>query len=147
MRGAVIRRLLRTVGLVARTAFRSRAHGGELRPGRPRPGERMVILSPGRRIDDPDEAEALGLGADARRMLTDIHFYALVAAESKRTIICEPHMADAIQAAIDGRDAGHLYTVRPSLACPERKLIVLDEQAMEASFQQAAQQGLRRPYR
>jgi hypothetical protein len=28
----------------------------------------MVILSPGRRIDDPDEAEVLGLTADAKRM-------------------------------------------------------------------------------
>lgn len=33
-----------------------------------RPGERLVVLSPGRRIDDPDEAEALGLTVDARRM-------------------------------------------------------------------------------
>lgn len=42
--------------------------GGSLPPYRPRPGERLVVLSPGRRIDDPDEAEALGLTADARRM-------------------------------------------------------------------------------
>jgi hypothetical protein len=39
-----------------------------LRPYRPRPGEQLVILSPGRRIDDPDEAEALGMTATARRM-------------------------------------------------------------------------------
>lgn len=84
---------------------------------------------------------------DVERMLTDIRFYALAAAESKRTIICEPHMVDAIQAAIDGRDAGHLYTVRSSTACPEGKLIILDEQAMEAGLQQAAQQGPRRPHR
>lgn len=48
--------------------FQRRAHGGALSPYRPRPGEQMVILSPGRRIDDPDEAEALGLTADAKRM-------------------------------------------------------------------------------
>lgn len=63
-----MRRLLRTVGLVACTAFRSHARGGELRPYRQRPGERLVILSPGRRIDDPDEAESLGMTADAKRM-------------------------------------------------------------------------------
>lgn len=44
------------------------AQGGTLSPYRPRPGERLVVLSPGRRIDDPDEAEALGLTSDAKRM-------------------------------------------------------------------------------
>jgi len=63
-----LRRLLRTIGLVARTAFRSHAPGGELRPYRPRTGEQLVILSPGRLITDPDEAEALGMTADAKRM-------------------------------------------------------------------------------
>ncbi|MFI1485811.1 hypothetical protein [Streptomyces sp. NPDC020747] len=50
-----------------RRVFR-RPRGGPLSPYRSRPGEQMVILSPGRRIDDPDEAEALGLTADAKRM-------------------------------------------------------------------------------
>ena len=44
------------------------ARGGNLPAFRPRPGERMVFLSPGRRIDDPDEAEALGMTATARRL-------------------------------------------------------------------------------
>lgn len=48
--------------------LRGRARGGEVAAYRPRPGEQLAILSPGRRIDDPDEAEALGLAADARRM-------------------------------------------------------------------------------
>lgn len=45
-----------------------RPRGGTIPARHPRPGERLVILSPGRQIDDPDEAEALGLTADARRM-------------------------------------------------------------------------------
>jgi hypothetical protein len=57
----VIRRLIRSLS-------RGRARGGALRGYRPRPGGQLVILSPGRRIDDPDEAEALGLTADAKRM-------------------------------------------------------------------------------
>lgn len=44
------------------------ARGGEIRAYRPRPGERLVMLSPGRRINDPDEAEALGMTATARRL-------------------------------------------------------------------------------
>lgn len=35
---------------------------------RPRLGEQLLILSPGLRMDDPDEAWALGLTADAKRM-------------------------------------------------------------------------------
>ena len=58
----MIRRLVRFL-------FRSSpSSSGRVPPYRPRPGEQMVILSPGRRLDDPDEAEALGLAADAKRM-------------------------------------------------------------------------------
>ncbi|MFF7308198.1 hypothetical protein [Streptomyces sp. NPDC008137] len=57
----MIRRLLRR--LLPRPAT-----GGEMLAYRPRLDEQWVMLSPGRRIDDPDEAEALGLTADARRM-------------------------------------------------------------------------------
>lgn len=57
----MIRRLLRLF-------FRGHAHGGSLPSHHPRPGEQPVVLSPGRRIVDPDEAEALGLTADAKRM-------------------------------------------------------------------------------
>ncbi|MFJ4785178.1 hypothetical protein [Streptomyces sp. NPDC088794] len=56
-----MRRLLRCF-------FRGYAQGGEMPVYRPRPGERLMMLSPGRRIDDPDEAEALGMTADAKRM-------------------------------------------------------------------------------
>lgn len=58
----MIRRLLRRL-LPGR-----RARGGELPAFRPRPGERLVVLSPGRRITDPDEAEALGMTVTARRL-------------------------------------------------------------------------------
>lgn len=45
-----------------------RPHGGTLSPRRPHHVERMALLSPGRLITDPDEAEALGMTAAARRM-------------------------------------------------------------------------------
>lgn len=64
----MVRRLFRTVGLVARAAFDGSARGGSLPSHHPRPGEHLAILSPGRRIVDPDEAEALGMSADAKRM-------------------------------------------------------------------------------
>lgn len=47
---------------------RSRAEGGHLPCRKHSDGERPVELSPGRLITDPDEAEALGLTVDARRL-------------------------------------------------------------------------------
>ncbi|MDQ0809778.1 hypothetical protein QFZ63_001492 [Streptomyces sp. B3I7] len=57
----MIRRLLRGV-------LPNHGEGGALPALAPRPGGRWVQLSPGRRIDDPDEAEALGLTATVRRL-------------------------------------------------------------------------------
>ncbi|MDT0608913.1 hypothetical protein [Streptomyces lancefieldiae] len=57
----MIRRLLRRL-------FPGRAQGGNLPAYRPRLGEQLVMLSPGRRIDDPDEAEVLGVTATASRL-------------------------------------------------------------------------------
>jgi hypothetical protein len=57
----VFRRLLRRL-------LPGHAKGGEIPAFRPAKGEQLAILSPGRRIDDPDEAEVLGLTADAKRM-------------------------------------------------------------------------------
>lgn len=56
----MLRRLLRMV--------RRRPSGGSIPPYTPAPGSVLVILSPGGPITDPDEAESLGLTADARRM-------------------------------------------------------------------------------
>lgn len=84
---------------------------------------------------------------DIERMLTEIRFYEQVIGDAQRTIYCEPSMLAAVQDAVEVRGVGHIYTVRASQACPEGKLLLVDEQAMEAAFQEAAQQGLRRPYR
>lgn len=45
-----------------------RARGGHLPPPRARTGEVLVLLSPGRQITDPDEAESLGMNVDAKWM-------------------------------------------------------------------------------
>jgi DNA-binding sugar fermentation-stimulating protein len=58
----VIRRLIRFF-------FRVDAGGGKLPAYCPRPGERLAVLSPGGRIDDPDEAEALGMRNAAVRRI------------------------------------------------------------------------------
>lgn len=45
-----------------------RPRGGIITPSRMTEGAVPVLLSPGRRITDPDEAEALGMTVDARRL-------------------------------------------------------------------------------
>jgi len=78
---------------------------------------------------------------DPERMLTDIGFYSQILGDAKRTIICPPSLVDAVRELVNAHDLAGIYTVKSSLACPDDKLVVLDEQAMEASFRQAAQRG------
>jgi hypothetical protein len=54
---AVIRRLLRRL-LPGRYT-----EGGTLPPYTPREDSQLIVISPGREITDPDDAEALGLSA------------------------------------------------------------------------------------
>ncbi|MFE3122340.1 hypothetical protein ACFXHD_02850 [Streptomyces hydrogenans] len=55
-------------GLLRRLLRGGTATGGRLPRYTPDHGSRLVLLSPGRRIVDPAEADALGLTVDARRL-------------------------------------------------------------------------------
>ncbi|MEV6014757.1 hypothetical protein [Streptomyces sp. NPDC051997] len=81
------------------------------------------------------------MSVDMQQMLTAIQFFNLVREESKRVIVCEPHREHQVRAAIDQAGAADILTVRPSAACPEGKLIVIDESALEAGLREAAQQS------
>jgi hypothetical protein len=76
---------------------------------------------------------------EMQRMLDAIQFFHLTREESKRTILCEPHREHQVRAVIDQAGAADILTVRPSTACPEGRLIVIDESAIEASLREAAQ--------
>ncbi|MFI5687915.1 hypothetical protein [Streptomyces sp. NPDC051636] len=78
---------------------------------------------------------------ELQRMLDAIQLMHLAREESKRTILCEPHREHQVRAAVDQAGAAHIITVRPSAACPEDKLIVIDENALEAGSREAAQRG------
>lgn len=80
---------------------------------------------------------------NVERMLTEIRFYEQVIGDSKRVIYCEPHMATAVQDAVQAHYAGHLFTVRSSPACPEGKLLLVDEQGIEASLNASVQRSMR----
>lgn len=80
---------------------------------------------------------------DVERMLTEIRFYEQILGDAKRTIYCQPSVAAAVRDAVEAHGTGHLFTVRSTPACPEGKLILVDDQALEASFNAAVQRGMR----
>jgi hypothetical protein len=65
-----VNNLVNLIGSLRRTlrVLRSPASGGKIRAHQLQGDEKMVTLSPGKEITDPDEAEALGLSATARRL-------------------------------------------------------------------------------
>jgi hypothetical protein len=75
----------------------------------------------------------------ARRVVNDVQFWRQVIGDSKRVIYAQPDSVDAIRAAVDALDAGHLLEVRSNPYCPDGQLLIVDEQAVEASFRESMQ--------
>ena len=73
-------------------------------------------------------------------------FWKQIEGDAKRTVLCEPHRLDEIQALINERGYTHL-TLRASAFCPEGKLLVIDECAIEAGGRAALQRSMRSLYR
>ena len=73
----------------------------------------------------------------------EARFFAQIIGDAKRTVLCEPHQVDEIRGAVDRMGAADILTVKASQICPVGKLLVLDEQAMEASARQAASRPIR----
>jgi hypothetical protein len=73
---------------------------------------------------------------ELQRMLDAIHLLGIAREESKRTILCEPHREHQVRAAVDRAGAADILTVRASAACPEAKLLVINEAALEAQTRQ-----------
>lgn len=78
---------------------------------------------------------------------TDEAFWRQIEGDAKRTVLCEPHRVDKIQAAVEQRGFADIITVRASQLCPESKLLVIDDSAMEAIWQQTIQRAGRSLYR
>ncbi|NUS82766.1 MAG: hypothetical protein HOY75_08430 [Streptomyces sp.] len=78
----------------------------------------------------------------------ELRFMAQTLGDAERTIICEPQQEAQLRFLVDQMGMATLWTVRASLACPTGKILVLDEQAMQASFNQTLQRAahnLRKP--
>lgn len=77
----------------------------------------------------------------------DERFWEQIRGDAKRTVLCEPHRLDDIQAAVEQRGWSETITVRASPSCPAGQLLVIDDSAMEASWQQTIQRAARSLYR
>jgi len=74
-------------------------------------------------------------------IFSEIRFHAQVHEDTKRTLLCPPGRAEALEAAIERRGMAHLWTVKASPVVPSGQVFVLDEQALEASFRQTVQRA------
>ncbi|MER6109332.1 hypothetical protein [Streptomyces hirsutus] len=81
------------------------------------------------------------------QMMDDERFWDQIRGDAKRTILCEPHRADDLRAAVEQRGYGSFLSVRASPYCPAGKFLVLDDSAIEASWQQTIQRAARSLYR
>lgn len=86
--------------------------------------------------DVPDLAALMAL---IRRVHDDAAFAAIVRAESKRTVCCNPADVDRIRWHVDQAGLGDVFTVVESalLIPPAGQMFVVDEQAIEAGFREA----------
>lgn len=80
-------------------------------------------------------------------VLSELRFQAQAHEDSKRTLLCAPETLEALQAAIEERGMTHLWTAAASPGVLEGQIVILDEQALEAVWQQTLQrishQGIR----
>jgi len=73
----------------------------------------------------------------------EARFFAQIIGDAQRTVLCEPHRVEEIRGAVERMGMGDVLTVKASQVCPEGKLLVIDEQALEASARQAASRPIR----
>lgn len=71
----------------------------------------------------------------------ELRFTAQTLGDAKRTIICEPGRKDEVCRAVDRMSLAGLLSVRASEACPPGKLLVIDDQAIQASTNQSFQRA------
>lgn len=71
--------------------------------------------------------------------LDEIRFLMQTHTDAQRTLICEPDRVHAVRAAVDQAGAASTFTVQGSPVCPPGRILVVDEQALEASWRKTVQ--------
>lgn len=72
-------------------------------------------------------------------VLDEVRFWAQVMGDAKRTVICPPDLESRIKGWVDSRGMDGIITVRAERYCPENKVIVMDDPAIEATMREWAQ--------
>ena len=80
---------------------------------------------------------------DLQRALDTTRFWKQIEGDAKRTLLCTVEDAPRVQEAVDRYNAGHVFTVLASPACPQGQIIVMDEAALQASANQALQRSMK----
>ncbi|WP_432077807.1 hypothetical protein [Streptomyces sp. YPW6] len=73
----------------------------------------------------------------------EVRFFAQIIGDARRTVLCEPHRVAEVQDVVNRLGMAGIVTVQASRVCPEGKLLVIDEQAMEAACRQGASRPIR----
>lgn len=73
----------------------------------------------------------------------ELRFAMQVVNDAKRTLICEPGMADEVRSLIESMGASATFDVKVSAYSPPGQIVVLDEQALTASANQTFQRAAR----
>ena len=67
-------------------------------------------------------------------ILTEVSFWMQVMGDAKRTIVCSPDLESRVKGWIDARGMGHLLKMVANQACPDNRIIIIDEQALAADL-------------
>lgn len=76
-------------------------------------------------------------------MLSEIKFWQQVMTDAQRTVICSPEMESRCKGFVEARGLAGIITVKASPVVPNDRLIVLDEQALQAANHQAMTRPIR----
>ncbi|MEU8040893.1 hypothetical protein [Streptosporangium sp. NPDC049078] len=72
-------------------------------------------------------------------LMADLKFWAQIEGDSKRTLACSPADAPWVREAIEAAGWNHILTVIASPIVTDGQMIIMDVQAMDASFNEALQ--------
>lgn len=72
-------------------------------------------------------------------ILDNVKFWAQAIEESKRTLVCSPENESRVKSYVDARGLSGLYEVLVTPNVPDDLIVVMDQNAIEASTRQRTQ--------
>lgn len=75
--------------------------------------------------------------------MTEVQFWSQVLTDAERTVICPPDLESRLKGYIDAHGMSGAIHVKATPICPEDRVLVLDEHAIEASLRQAIARPIR----